>query len=387
MFSTTQPLDFSTSLAELIGRNQLQTLKTTGSQARPSDSAPNPVAAAGSLTAPQHVQNVQVQVQRASDITTKVTVTYQRNPQDYLFVDTRVFVSGYKGNPSPTQVASGISPVSFSLENTGEPVAVTVQSSGNLGQAPLSTAPTATLQLAKTALATTPTTAGNGPGSATFQTQGVDNLSQTLLNIEAIDSSIYVTNPSGGNVAIQGTQFELTSPGWWSSGDGTTYGFNTALGGAYGTGNANEVKWWMSRIPYSLSVGKIATLVSVNGTAGQVGGFAVYDKTGTTKLLAYDNFSVATTGLRNTTITPVVLQPGIYIFASACSQASAGPASQPSYQAASTSEGISPWSANGTKRSGTAANAMSSGVMPSSLGALSVGGGGFAALPYVLMEP
>jgi hypothetical protein len=238
-------------------------------------------------------------------------------------------------------------------------------------------------------LATTPTSAGNGTStSATFQTQGVNNLSQTLLNIEAIDSSIYVTNPSGGNVAIQGPQFELSSPAWWSSGDGTTYGFNTALGGAYGTGNANEVKWWMSRIPFSLKVSKLCTLVSVNGTAGNVGGFAVYDSTGTTKLISFDNFSIATTGLKTTTLgASVTLQPGIYIFASACSQASAGPASQPSYQAASTSEGISPWSANGTKRSGTAANAMSSGVLPSSLGALSVGGGGFAALPYILMEP
>src|SRR6185312_11793666 len=137
--------------------------------------APNPVASAGSLTAPSHVQNVQAQIKKASDITTKVTVTFQRNPQDYAFVDARVFVSGYKGNSQPVQVASGQSPVSFSLENTGEPVAVTVQASGNLGQAPLSTAPSTTLQLTKTALATTPTTSGNGPGTATFQTQGVNN--------------------------------------------------------------------------------------------------------------------------------------------------------------------------------------------------------------------
>ena len=103
------------------------------------------------------------------------------------------------------QVSSGVgSPTKFVLNNTGENVSFTVQAYGNGGSAPLTSAPTCG--------ATLPQSTGGGFGSsssssspsATFQTQGVNNASQTTLNIESVDSSIKVSNPSGGNVAISG---------------------------------------------------------------------------------------------------------------------------------------------------------------------------------------
>lgn len=172
MFSPTTPLGLENSLPVLSNTNQIQILKASGNQPRPASLSPNVIAQAATANLPAHVTSVQAVAVKANDSTSKVTVSFSRNPNDYFFVDARVFVSGYKGNPAPTQVASGQSPVSFSLENTGEPVNVTVQSSGNLGQAPLSTAPNTTLQLVKTPLATTPTTAGNGTATAGSGTAG-----------------------------------------------------------------------------------------------------------------------------------------------------------------------------------------------------------------------
>lgn len=276
MFNKTEPLDFNSSLDALDARNQLQQLKVTGSQVRPSNAAPNPVPSAGSLTSPQHVQNVQVKTQKTSDITSKVTVTYQRNPQDYQFVDTRVFVSGYKGNPAPVQVASGVSPVSFSLENTGEPVAVTVQSSGNLGQAPISTAPTATLQLVKTPLATTPTPAGNGTGG-------------------------------GGSSAEVGTS---TSKFWGGRGEP-----NPELVGTTATLSASTNKVSVCRFKLcSKCLVRSITWTQASTSVGHNYSFGIYDANG--NLLLQTTFlSTSSSGPINATITPVQLNSADYYFA------------------------------------------------------------------------
>lgn len=349
-FSKPDLLTLLESLPVLINRNQIQQLRVAGSQPRPgSPLSPNPIASQPSLTVPQHVQSVQATLKRTSDISTKVTVTFKRNPGDPLFVETRVYVSGYKGNPQPVQMGSGQSPVSFSLENTGEPVTVSVQSSGNLGQAPISTAPSTTFQLAKTNLATTPTAAGNGTAS------------------------------SGAAV------FGLSNPSWWGSYDGGFYAFGTGTAGKYGTGTANQIKFSMIRIPYSITIRKLATLVNTSVGGGATAAFGIYDTSGN-KIFSWDNIAVAASGLQTTTLgSPVTLAPGIYIAATGTVLTTLA-ASQNGYTAGSSSEGIEPWAANGTKRSGTAANPISGGAMPSTLGALSLGGGNFDTMPYLIME-
>jgi hypothetical protein len=152
------------------------------------------------------------------------------------------------------------------------------------------------------------------------------------------------------------------------------------------TTTGNQIKFAMIRIPYSITVHTLCTLLNTT-SGGAVAGFAIYDVTGQIKKLAWDNINIASSGLKTTTLSVTVTLPsGIYCAASACSNTSSA-ASQCGYQGGSTSEGIEPWSANGTKRSGTTSNPMVGGVMPDSLGTFSLGGGGFTTLPYILMEP
>lgn len=170
MFSddTKKPLALTDGLQIQDASNAVQQIKTVGNQPRLASTSPNFIAqtAARSVSTPAHVTGVQAQVVRTSDQTSTVNITFKRDPADYYFSHARVYVSGYKGNPAPVQVASGQSPVSFALENTGEPVSVIVQSNGNLGPAPISTAPNTTLRLAKSNfISNNGTGTGTGTGS------------------------------------------------------------------------------------------------------------------------------------------------------------------------------------------------------------------------------
>lgn len=162
MFGPTKPIAFPTPTS--VTAQQLQTLKTASGQPRQGSQSPNPFVRGGSPTFPQHVSGVTAILKKSSDVSTKATITFQRSAADGLYVDSSVYVSGYQGNPQPVKVASGQSPISFPLNNTGESLAFTVQANGPTGSAPLSSAPTTTSKLVSTPLATTPTTSGTGVG-------------------------------------------------------------------------------------------------------------------------------------------------------------------------------------------------------------------------------
>jgi hypothetical protein len=349
VFSVKKPSELFKNMQGLSDRNQLQSLKTSGNQPRSGILSPNVVTSAQVMTVPGHVSEVRAIAQKANDSTSKITVTYSRNPNDYQFVEARVYVSGYKGNPAPVQVASGQSPVSFALENTGEPVAVIVQSSGNLGQAPISTAPTTTLQLVKTNLATVPTAAGNGP---------------------------YVYTPA--------TPFQSV-PAFWTCGMGGPFSYTAGNFGLYGTGTANQVKFWTIELPFDLLVNKLA--VSIVGTqASGVLGFAVYSKDGQTKLISWDNLSGTSTAQASTTLSPGVLLPaGVYIMATSNSLAGNQASTGGSYLTRGSGNTGDPWNINQT-RQGVGSNSMSGGVMPSSLGTLSTSSALQNNLPVISLE-
>lgn len=175
------PLNLAQSLTNLNLGNLIQQVRSVGAQPRPTSTSPNTIANtnARALSTPRHVTNVQATVVKTSDQTSKVSVTFKRDPTDYYFSNAQVYVSGYKGNPAPVLVGSGQSPISFALENTGDPVSVTVQAVGNLGPAPLSTAPNTTLQLQKTNAATVPSNTGGivYPGDATIFLNGTGQFS------------------------------------------------------------------------------------------------------------------------------------------------------------------------------------------------------------------
>jgi hypothetical protein len=103
---------------------------------------------------PKHVTNVGASVAQASTgSTSTVRVTFHRDPSDKNYSAAGVWVKGYQGNNNPVQVAQSYeSPATFVLNNTGEPVSILVQSVGNGGQAPLSSAPTTGITLPKSSV-------------------------------------------------------------------------------------------------------------------------------------------------------------------------------------------------------------------------------------------
>jgi hypothetical protein len=115
---------------------------------------------------PKHVTNVGASVaQAATGTTSTVRVTFHRDPSDKNYSAAGVWVKGYQGNNNPVQVAQSYeSPATFVLNNTGEPVSILVQSVGNGGQAPLSSAPTTGITLPKS------TVAGYGTGTTVAYT-------------------------------------------------------------------------------------------------------------------------------------------------------------------------------------------------------------------------
>ena len=110
---------------------------------------------------PKHVTGVACTVSQASSgATSKVTVTFTRDPGDSSLSKVNVHLVGYQSNNSAVQIASGSdSPITFVINNTGERVRVIAQAQGNSGAAPLETAPSTGIQL--------PLSDGGGYGTQT----------------------------------------------------------------------------------------------------------------------------------------------------------------------------------------------------------------------------
>lgn len=210
MFSPKSKIAFPTQAN--VTANLLQSLKTASGQPRQGSQSPNPVPNGGSQTFPQHVSGVTAILKKSSDVSTKCTISFQRPVHDGLFVDVSVFVSGYQGNSQPVKVASGQSPVSFPLNNTGESLVFTVQANGPTGSAPLSSAPTTTAKLVSTPLATVPTPSGTGGGTGGGGTGGGSSSSAyqwvTLVadnvtdNRPVLAAAIAAVPSSGGTIFL-----------------------------------------------------------------------------------------------------------------------------------------------------------------------------------------
>ncbi len=381
--STKTTMGLNDALKSLDTANQVGQIKSVGNQSRPSNQSPNFIAQtnARSLSTPTHVTNVGAKVTNTSDVSSKVTVSFQRDPSDYFFSKAIVYVSGYKGNPAPVQVASGDSPVSFALENTGEAVSIAVQAHGNLGPAPLQTAPNTTLKLRSTSLATVSTTAGNGPAALKLETNGTPNGSQSLLNLKGANGSIILTDDGVGDVSLQGLTFGTSGQGWlWTMPPNVTISASTS----WNNGVANTVMAVQIQIFATYTFRKV--VVSEGALVAGNASCAIYDITGNTKLLdaGANAFNTATSGVQVVTLaSPVTLGPGVYWFAASATPATATAATSFAYTGGAAGQ-IS-YINNGTVRAGIAANAMSSGAMPSTLGAVTNAGNGITSFPVVLL--
>lgn len=118
---------------------------------------------------PSHVTNIGVSTAQASSgATSTLRVTFHRDPSDKSYSETAIWVKGYQGNNNPVKVgSSNESPATVVLNNTGEPVSVIAQATGNGGQAPLDSAPTTGVRLPQSTVSGygTSTTIGYTPAS------------------------------------------------------------------------------------------------------------------------------------------------------------------------------------------------------------------------------
>ncbi len=118
---------------------------------------------------PKHVTNTGVSIANGqTGATSAVTISFRRDPSDTSFNGVNIWVKGYQGNSTPTQVASGAdSPTTFVLNNTGENVSFAVQSFGNGGRADLKGAPVTS--------GTLPKSTTGGYGTTTVVSYNSDN--------------------------------------------------------------------------------------------------------------------------------------------------------------------------------------------------------------------
>jgi hypothetical protein len=309
-------------MQSLDDSNQIQAIKTVGNQRRPASTSPNYINSSNARTTsmPSHVQNVRTLVTHSSDVSSKVSVMFSRDPADRFYAKGVVYVSNYKGNPSPVQIASGHSPVSFALENTGEPVSVTVQAHGNLGPAPLETAPNTTLQLRSTGLATLSTPGGTGPGGGG----------------PIADSVSFFTGEQYAQ--IQSTN---VGPG----------GFN------------NDVYAYEIYIPTARTITRISAQTGSTPGAGK-STMGLYSKDGLTQYFTAgaNAFDDATLTLQTVTIGSVTIQSGYYYLAYGLTDSSH------TFKWGFAFTDTNALNLNGSLRGVKCGNSLSSGTMPATLG-------------------
>lgn len=183
----------------------------------------------------------------------------------------------------------------------------------------------------------------------------------------------YYTVQSGSAV------LSLTSqPGYWLSGDGTPFKLDATLG-VFTTGVANQLKCLLSRLPSVLTVNNLSFRMNTTGPAASHVAIGVYTATGLcsvanncSKVFSWDNINsqIGSPTTFNNTITTVTMQPGMYWMCTSGDYAGTSPqASSEGGYAIPSSSYVPSNSAFGI-RIGTAANPLSGGVMPATLGTI-----------------
>jgi hypothetical protein len=214
----------------------------------------------------------------------------------------------------------------------------------------------------------------NGSATLTLATgQGVDIYGDGV-NFGAVSgiSSGYGpgSSPTFDNVTVTGTcsgcsfGFTTTGLGWFFGGQ--SWGpIIDGVGGA--PGSTNVVNVVQLELTTSFDVSKISTYVITGGGAGYMD-CALYNSAGTTKLLdcgtnAFNTHS-ASQSLQSVTATPTTVGPGVYWYAWGSTDGNGSVILHQPYQYYSVL-----FNAN-VARAGTAANHISAGAMPATLGTI-----------------
>jgi len=225
-----------------------------------------------------------------------------------------------------------------------------------------------------TAVLNSPVPAGPA-NSSTFQTNGVNNSVQSLLdlvagtNITLSNSNGHTTITAGGGAA--GSFF--FGPGLIDNallfGTGAV-GTSVSPGISNGVTAANVVTVYKFSLPMSFSISKITSQCTDN-LAGQTATFGIYSEAGSLLVDGGKFTTIGSGGIVTNTITPVTLPAGVYWHAQAINAASVAHYPGVAISSGSIISGfIVPfWVKNSTKV-GNAANILSSGNLPATLGVI-----------------
>lgn len=225
-----------------------------------------------------------------------------------------------------------------------------------------------------------PSSGGAAVGSLLLQTNGTNNGSQSLLNL-ANGNNITITDGGAGTVTIAATGGPTFSgngawfygPGITDAGQtyGSTYWNQAASNLANGAYTANQVVVYIFQLFVSYTISKVSAEAS-NNVGAVHSTFGIYTQAGS-KVVDGGNFLASTgAGVQTNTITPVTLTPGVYYHAQAATTTNSGMTFFPGIQISSSASNntIPSFVANFTKRVAIAANALSGGTLPATLGTL-----------------
>jgi hypothetical protein len=188
----------------------------------------------------------------------------------------------------------------------------------------------------------------------------------------ATSSSLGVVQPDNSTITISGGVISSTGGGVvidipgigdWIPGflPGSVTGPPTGIGAFIGTVNQLLVVQFV--LPVAITVNNIIITIA-NAVAASKTAVGVYSSSGN-KLVAADNIDSSTTGTKVTSVTSTVLTPGVYYLAQ-CASSLSVTADSIIYN----SDLVTMRNSGTVKRSGSAANPMVSGVLPSTLGTI-----------------
>ncbi len=209
-----------------------------------------------------------------------------------------------------------------------------------------------------------------------FENNGTINSSQTILNLESLDSSITITDEGGGTLNLKASTGGVSASVLFSDGSmNLLYPSNEGVDAAGGNAMSDQLNGVLISVLASITINHVAFIPTETANPSRTVSFAIYSEDGNTKLL--DSGSIVFTGTSGIVLStmlsaPVTLPPGNYWFMQTGNPATGvqcrGWVTR--YTVNNTNQQLIDLFATTGTRLAFAANARSGGVMPSTLGAL-----------------
>ena len=212
----------------------------------------------------------------------------------------------------------------------------------------------------------------SGSAPATFQTNSVNNTLQTKLNLIP-GTGITVTADAFGGDTIATSTSGSTAAWFWDSGDTIGIPPYANSTGNIGSGGVNAITGVQVNVP-SITVSSVTFMIPTTQTlSAATVGFALYNAAGTTKLwqsgnIAYNSLVGGVPKIL--TFSPITLSAGTVLFVQSMTTFDGSVAFYIFGQFASSNNLLTTFTAGTAPRLFTAANSVSAGVFPATLGTL-----------------